>query len=788
MLVAIIGLWLADIRASYESPALLIVLSLLFATAPGLVIATLFARLFMSAGALGLLMLGCGALAWSLWGLSPFVAMMTPGLGSHANEIVTLRDATVMVASLCYLAGAVLIQRPPASLQRRSAPLIIAYASILGMWTVIVFLALRGWTPVFFIEGAGASLERQFVLATTIFALGVAILLVRPHIRESRSNFLNWFVLALQLLAVGCIGLTLLTTFGGVLGWVIRATLFLGGAYMLIAALTAFREAGEAFPVPAQRTVQAWEAYAVAIAFSLVAAVLRLVFLQQLEMRAAFLTFYPVPVLVALYGAWRAGLLATLVSAALVGYFWMPPARELIVANPVDWVALIIFILGGALMSWSIEKLHRTQASLRRAEITQREQLERMVAQRTSELVKEVENRKRAEEALLFAKVEAERATLAKSKFLAAASHDLRQPVQSLTLVLAAIKRMVRDKPEAVRAAALAKSSVDTLNDLLNGILDISRLDAGVVTPSVESVDLGELIEQLAQEYSPRAARMGLAFRSMPRVLHARTDAALLERIIRNLIENALRYTAEGGILIGLRPRGDFVRIDVIDTGIGIPDDKHSEIFEEFRQLSNPARDASRGLGLGLAIVSRLARLLGIEVEVASKLDKGTRFSLLLPLDRSVPTKVPAEPLPDEWGGRFLVIEDNADVLHAYEIMLHDWGYETIVASSGEEAIERAAQENWRFDAILADHRLGSGLTGAAAAAEIARRAARSIPTLVVTGDTSKEQITEICASGFAVVHKPVGDDQLRRTLAALLRGELAGLQQTRRSAPIVSG
>lgn len=770
MLVAIIGVWLADIRTPYESPALFIALSLLFATAPGVIVAALFASLFVSAGDLGLLMLGCGALAWSLSGLSPLMAIVTPGFGLQANEIVTVHNIMIMVVSLCNLAGATLLQRPPASLQRRSSPLLIGYASILGVWALTVFLALRGWTPVFFIQGVGASLERQFVLATTIFALGVTVLLMRPHIRESRSHFLNWFVLSLQLLAVGCVGLMLATTFGGVLGWVIRGAVFLGGGYMLIAALIAFREAGESFPIPVQRNVEARQAYAVAIAFPLVAAVLRLSFLPKLGTESSFVTFYPALVLAALYGGGRAGLLATLVSAALADFLWMHPTRGLTLTNPMEWAVLAIFIFTGALLSWAIERLHQTQARLRQAEATRREELEGMVARRTAELVAEVESRKQAEEALLFAKAEAERATIAKSKFLAAASHDLRQPVQSLTLVLAAIKRMIGDRPDAARAADLAKSSVDSLNGLLSGILDISKLDAGVVAPTIASVDLGELIGRLAREYAPRAAAKGLAFRCMPRSLHARTDATLLDRIVRNLIENALRYTAKGGVLIGLRLRGGLVRIDVIDTGMGVPDDKRSEIFEEFRQLSNPARDGSRGLGLGLAIVSRLARLLGIEVELASTLGHGARFSLLLPLDSGAPAEVPAKPAHDERGGRILIIEDNAAVLQAYEMMLRDWGYETLAASSGEEAIECATRENWRFDAILADHRLSSGLTGVGAAAEIARRAARSIPTLVVTGDTAKERIAEICASGFAVLHKPVGDDDLRRSLAAMLR------------------
>ncbi len=313
---------------------------------------------------------------------------------------------------------------------------------------------------------------------------------------------------------------------------------------------------------------------------------------------------------------------------------------------------------------------------------------------------------------LKFATAEAERANLAKSRFLAAASHDLRQPVQSLTLMMDIIKMQFADRPDAVEAVEIARVSVSSLNDMLTGILDISRLDAGVVEPAIESVELDELVDRLSREYRPRAANSGLEIRGFRRRLRARTDAILLERILRNLIENALRYTKSGGVLIGLRQRGDKVRIDVIDTGVGIPDEARIEIFDEFRQLDNPARDSSRGLGLGLAIVSRLARLLGVEIEVASRINRGSRFSLLLPLDTSVPMALDAGPALANRGGRILVIEDNAGVRKAYEFMLKAWGYKFLSAESGEDALLQAERQGWRFDVILADHRLGSGMTG----------------------------------------------------------------------------
>ncbi len=386
---------------------------------------------------------------------------------------------------------------------------------------------------------------------------------------------------------------------------------------------------------------------------------------------------------------------------------------------------------------------------------------------------RDVTEKKYSEDALAAAKAEAERASEAKSKFLAAASHDLRQPVQSLTMLMAVLQRQVADKPKAAEAVAMANMAVKSLSGLLTGILDISKLDAGVVEPRVASVDLGALAEKLANEYRPRAAANGLSLRLASCALCGCADEEMLERILRNLLENALRYTASGGILLGVRRRGETVRIDVIDTGVGIPADKQAEIFEEFRQLNNQARDSSQGLGLGLSIVSRLARLLGAEVQVASRLGRGSRFSLSLRRDHAAPPAKCIKPVLGDPGGRVLVIEDNADLRRAFEVMLSEWGYTTLSVATAGEALARAEAEDWRFDAILADHRLGPGLNGAGAAAEILRRAQRPIPTLIVTGDTAKERIAEIHKSGFVMLHKPVEAADLRQRLAQALRGRL---------------
>jgi PAS domain S-box-containing protein len=379
---------------------------------------------------------------------------------------------------------------------------------------------------------------------------------------------------------------------------------------------------------------------------------------------------------------------------------------------------------------------------------------------------RDISEQKAMEAELLAAKAEAERANNAKSKFLAAASHDLRQPVQSLVLLLSLLERQVVGESKAVETARLMRAAVEGLYGLLTSVLDVSRLDAGVVKPAAVCLDLGALVLRLSEEYTPKAAEKGLALRQFPRGLQARVDPALLERALRNLIENALRYTCKGGVLLAVRRRGERVRIDVIDTGVGIPEDMQAEIFEEFHQLNNPGRNLEQGLGLGLAIVARLADLLDAKVEVASRVGRGSRFSLSLPLVQEAASFVPDPPAFTDPGGRLLIIEDNVLVRDGLEAALRPFGYETLAADRGEAALDLAAREGWRFDAIVADHRLGPGRTGIETAREIHRRAGRFIATLVLTGDTDSERIAEIEASGFAFLHKPVDAQELRRQLA----------------------
>jgi two-component system, sensor histidine kinase len=380
------------------------------------------------------------------------------------------------------------------------------------------------------------------------------------------------------------------------------------------------------------------------------------------------------------------------------------------------------------------------------------------------------------------AKAEAERASLARSKFLAAASHDLRQPVQTLMMLMAVLTRQ-ENSPQVAAVAGKMEGALAGLNRLLNGTLEVSRLDAGAVMPQMQAVDAGQLLSWLSQEYGVVAAGKGLRVRCFSRPWLVRADPALLERAMRNLIENALRYTSKGGVHLGMRRRGERARIDVRDTGVGIPGDHLPYIFEEFYQSVSPAGGASQGLGLGLSIVTRIVRLLGAEIRVSSREGRGSCFSLLIPLE-------PAEsrPSPDlsahgddlsahsDAAGCLLVIEDNPALLAGLQMMLQGWGYEVLAAANGEGAVELGEASRWRLDAVIADHRLGPGLTGAATAREIRARSGRSVPTLIITGDTDPACIAEARANGFAMLHKPVGAEELRLKVGRLLREQTAAV------------
>ena len=363
----------------------------------------------------------------------------------------------------------------------------------------------------------------------------------------------------------------------------------------------------------------------------------------------------------------------------------------------------------------------------------------------------------------------AEQANDAKTRFLAAASHDLRQPVQSLVLLSSALATRLAGHPAAVLVDTL-QASVDALCRLLEALLDVSKLDAGVVSADPRPVPIADVVGRLETEYRLRMQAKGLSLRTVPSSVVIRTDRDLLERILRNLLENALRYTDRGGILIGCRRRGDRVLIQVVDTGSGIPPEHLDRIFHEFYQVSNPARDRGMGLGLGLAIVERLVRLLDGRIHVTSAPGRGSCFSIEFRRSADDGTVTPQEaeasaPAAPERPGLALLIDDDPLVRNALAVLVEQAGWRVMAADGLPSALRALASSAEEPALVIADYRLGDGTTGLDSLHALHARLRNRAMSVILTGDTAPEQMVQARDSGIHILHKPIA----ARDVAALL-------------------
>ncbi|MGQ9368235.1 hybrid sensor histidine kinase/response regulator [Azospirillum sp. ST 5-10] len=366
----------------------------------------------------------------------------------------------------------------------------------------------------------------------------------------------------------------------------------------------------------------------------------------------------------------------------------------------------------------------------------------------------------------------AEEADRSKTRFLAAASHDLRQPMQSILLFAEALAPHLAGDETGQRKMRHLQHGLETLKGLLDGLLDLSRLDAGIVRPQVQEFAIGDLLDHLGASYAPVAAGKGLEWRVTACHHTVRSDRILLGRMLRNLIENAVRYTERGRIRIDCGDSGDRLRIRVRDTGIGIPADQTGAIFEEFHQVGNPGRDRSQGLGLGLAIVRRLSALLDHPVTVRSRPGRGTVFTVEVPLARrrdpaartartgpaTVETATPR--------AFAVVVDDDAVVLMGLRTILQEWGYDVLTAMAAAPALKRLEESGRRPDVVLVDYRLRDGRVGTEAVEGIRARFGPEVPGIILTGEIGPEPQRDAAALQLGLLYKPVTPNLLKAALA----------------------
>jgi signal transduction histidine kinase len=378
-----------------------------------------------------------------------------------------------------------------------------------------------------------------------------------------------------------------------------------------------------------------------------------------------------------------------------------------------------------------------------------------------------------ATQQLRLKKDEAEQATLAKSRFLAAASHDLRQPTHALGLFIARLGQLTLDEQTHELVKSL-DASVQSMQDLLDGLLDLSRLEAGAVQAQVRPVYMAEIFLALESALAPLAAEKSLRLRLRPTRLWGLSDPVLLQRIVMNLAHNALRYTECGTVLVSCRltDQGKSVRVDVSDSGIGISQEHQTEIFREFFQVGNSGRDRAYGMGLGLNIVERTARLLGHAVSIRSGLGCGTRFSVTVPCAAGVEparlTVAPSLPAVVAMDGlQVLVVEDDEFSRDAIRELLVSWGCAVSAFESIKQA-QTALRTGLVPAVIVSDYRLGTLETGLDAIASLRAMAGWDIPACLMSGDTDAQLMQAAKDAGLTLLHKPVRPAKLRSLLRHL--------------------
>ncbi len=376
-------------------------------------------------------------------------------------------------------------------------------------------------------------------------------------------------------------------------------------------------------------------------------------------------------------------------------------------------------------------------------------------------------------------------ANISKSRFMAVANHDLRQPLHALGLFV----EQLRGRVSAVERRQLVErmdAAVTAMDELFDALLDISKLDLGVLVPNISEFSIADVLKRIDSTFSGAADKKGIALRTVPSSSWVRSDPILLERILLNLVSNAVRYTTRGGVVVGCRRQGGFLRIEVWDSGAGIPDDQRQNIFAEFCRLAASETDHHAGLGLGLAIVDRLCRLLEHPIELKSMVGKGSCFAVTVSVAtapaRTVEVPDSREPRFDAFKDKLIVvIDDDAMVLGSTGGLLRRWGCRVVTAGSADAALAGLAEYDCAPDLIISDYHLSDGETGMEAIAHLRAALNTSIPAFLISGDTGVEPLRAARVARYHLLRKPVRPMALRNMLHRYLRGHDVADASTRR-------
>jgi PAS domain S-box-containing protein len=387
--------------------------------------------------------------------------------------------------------------------------------------------------------------------------------------------------------------------------------------------------------------------------------------------------------------------------------------------------------------------------------------------------IRDVTERKKFQAELLAAREAADRANQSKSRFLATASHDLRQPLQSLSLLNAALRRTVHDSG-AQEILQHEMQAIESMSRLLNALLDISRLESGAIQPAIKDFGFEALLGEMRNEFSALAESKGLEFRVEGAAATVRSDPALIGQILRNLLANAIKYTVKGWVALRCVPQRSTLRIEVADSGIGIPADKLAHIYDEFYQIGSDRGSPQHGYGLGLSIVRRLVSLLNLRLDVTSLPEDGSIFAIELPLSATTAEAAPARagaaaPAPRRARApRILLVEDDPGVRDATRMLLTVEGYQVATAASVGEAIEKVTA-NPDLDLLVTDYHLGKEATGTDVISRVRKIVGRPIGAILVTGDTSPTIRNLRIDEKLRVASKPIDADELLRQIETLI-------------------